>query len=1286
MSHTDEPTLGFDNSLEQAQSMEDALAQTLLELETSLKFDRDQLLSRYPLWANELNQFIDNWLAMEQATGKLAFRETNLASPQSLKLSSLKLSGERLGDYLLLDEISSGGMGVVYRAKQVSLDRTVALKMVLDARRDLPRFRIEAEAAASLHHNNIISIYEVGELEGQPFLSMQYVEGGNLRDRLKQGPLSPRVAAELVETVALAVHYAHQRGILHRDLKPANVLLDEAGKPYVTDFGLAKQLGGSAELTRSGAILGTPGYMAPEQAMGQVKSITIAADVYGLGAILYAALTGEAPFSADSDLKTLRRVIEELPRSPRAACPDLDRNIETVCLKCLEKNPTSRYASAKHLADDLRRYLTGEPVKARPVSMLERQWRWCTRYPAFAALAFTAVVAVCVALAVAVGLALSESQARIDSENARLREVALRESRDISLAEAKEMAAAAQRTVSEVFTTNAMWASELHQSSDALFWLSQATQTPGLREEIANADLTRYASFLRYSPIPLAAKALENEISMESFQSDMRSFDLHPFLPQLMFKSGDEFRIWNFQSDDCWYPAEKGFPVSFGKWSRDGRMLLLGGRSGEVRVLEASSRELLANFLVDDRVDSANFAQTHDWIAVSSSQSIQRFDLKSGDNIGSALRHSAPIASIAISNNDLRMVTVTCDGKAHLYDTSSPEARRLFEFPCYIPPNSALSQELVPQFTSDGNYLFIRTTQHALQVFDTNTGESALVQPLAIGKISSLATTPDCRRWLFGGEAYGRMFSFKQGKAGDWHFLNHMHRLPHSAAIVTAAIRENLLVTGGLDQKVQLWPISSIRPNDTLWNESEVPLAVLPHQSQVVRIVLSPDSKRMVTVQQDGLLKVWEIPDFSPPGYSIEVPSGGSMVKVIGEEHWLMAGTTHWQGHMVNASVRRTRDGLVVGETTMASLIERGHLLDSVISADQNILATCHAASSRSSKTMLAGKSKSGTVQLWSMPNGKPIFAPIECHAEPRCAAFSPNGQELAILTVDRNVLIVNVATGEIQSPSAIGPTSEPLDNQTGYQPNHAFNGQLKYSSDGEQLFTWGIGMGFDVWNVPQVEHLFAENQGSSSYILDLCLSSADEHFYVAESGNANVRVLDRRTGALIRNIEHSTAVTSIELDTQGELLLTGSEYGRVSLWKLSSGERCFADIVHPKAVVDVAFSHDNQLLATLSKDDYLRLYRSKDGSLACKPLLVASGSKNIQFANSNSVIVAGANREVRVIQLNRFFEENVFEPTQAALFAEILSGKTMNNGRAMNMTSKQWMEAWRNYNLNRAQ
>jgi serine/threonine protein kinase len=283
---------------------------------------------------------------------------------------------KQFGDYLLLSEVARGGMGIVYRARQQGLNRVVALKMILDGRLagadDLQRFLTEAEAAARLQHPNIVAVHEVGQVDGQYFFSMDYIDGPSLAARLAAGPLPSKVAGRYVRTVARAVHYAHGKGILHRDLKPGNILLDADDEPHITDFGLAKKLGGTSSQTRTGAIMGTPSYMAPEQAAGKTRELGPACDVYGLGAVLYELLTGRPPFGSESALDTIRHVLDRLPVPPRLLNPKVDRDLETICLKCLEKDPRRRYSSAQALADDLQRYLNGEPITARSFNVLDR--------------------------------------------------------------------------------------------------------------------------------------------------------------------------------------------------------------------------------------------------------------------------------------------------------------------------------------------------------------------------------------------------------------------------------------------------------------------------------------------------------------------------------------------------------------------------------------------------------------------------------------------------------------------------------------------------------------------------------------------------------------------------------------------------------------------------------------------------------------------------------------------------------------------------------------------------
>ena len=312
-----------------------------------------------------------------------------------------KVLGE-LGDYELLEEIGRGGQGVVFRARQKSLNRTVALKVIglgqWASKVHVKRFRLEAEAAARLDHPCIVPIYEVGEREGSCYFSMKFVEGGQLDEAVRRTPMPIRQAAELMAKVARTVHYAHEHSILHRDIKPGNILLDQKGEPHLTDFGLARLLESESTVTRTLEVLGTPSYMAPEQAAGNNTKLTGATDVYGLGAVLYQLLTGHPPYAGGSTYETIKLLLETEPRPPRLWNRKIDRDLSTICLKCLEKDPQRRYPSALALAEDLEHWLRHEPIRARHAGIFTRGRKWVRRNPTIAVL-----VALLLALAVPLG-------------------------------------------------------------------------------------------------------------------------------------------------------------------------------------------------------------------------------------------------------------------------------------------------------------------------------------------------------------------------------------------------------------------------------------------------------------------------------------------------------------------------------------------------------------------------------------------------------------------------------------------------------------------------------------------------------------------------------------------------------------------------------------------------------------------------------------------------------------------------------------------------------------------
>ncbi len=381
------------------------LVACLESLERGETIDRDALAKDYPKYASEVAQFLEDRQLLEQVATEFGDVEPShvaiRAYEQTLDSNAAGSDFSEgdvvryIGEYEILEEIARGGMGVVFKARQKKLNRIVALKMILAGRladaADVERFQREAQAAGRLKHPNIVPVHEIGEHDGRHYFTMDFVDGPSLAEELREETLAARRAARIVQVAADAVHFAHESGTVHRDLKPANILLTDDGAPHITDFGLAKILqavdeDSRAELTASGQILGTPSYMSPEQASGKQDLVGIASDIYSLGAILYACLTGRAPFVADSPVDTLLQVMRKEPVSPRDLNPSVPKDLETICLKCLSKVPSQRYATADGLADDLGRFLEGRPVVARPIGPIRRYYRWCQRNPVVAAL------------------------------------------------------------------------------------------------------------------------------------------------------------------------------------------------------------------------------------------------------------------------------------------------------------------------------------------------------------------------------------------------------------------------------------------------------------------------------------------------------------------------------------------------------------------------------------------------------------------------------------------------------------------------------------------------------------------------------------------------------------------------------------------------------------------------------------------------------------------------------------------------------------------------------------
>jgi serine/threonine-protein kinase len=543
--------------------------------------DREALLARHPDLATELAQFfldedrLDGWAKPLREVSRAACVDGDL---DSLVAGDGAASLGQFGDYELLAQLGRGGMGVVYRARQRSLNRLVALKMILAGQHagptELRRFRNEAEAIAALSHPHIVPVYEVGECAGQPYFTMKLIAGGSLAARQADFTDRPRDAARLVSTIARAVHYAHEHGVLHRDLKPSNVLLDADGLPHVSDFGLAKRVDRSetntcpTELTATGALLGTPGYMAPEQASGHRLAMTTATDVYGLGTILYALLTGRAPFQGDDLFHILDRVRTEPPTRPGRDNPRLERDLELICLKALEKEPARRYASAAAFADELDRFLHGHPLSlTRPVSRAERAWRWYRRHRLPATLAGLLSLAILGVAIVAPIVALSlrasahrERLARDRAENERDRaETNFRTARDAvdqftALGESPQLRA---RGLEKLRATLLGRAAKFYER-----FTREASDNPALEAERARSYLRvgRISRELGSNKDALTAQERAREVFARLVRDPGNSADYEDGLAQALEDAGQTYQLLG-QPAQARSALEQGLPI-----------------------------------------------------------------------------------------------------------------------------------------------------------------------------------------------------------------------------------------------------------------------------------------------------------------------------------------------------------------------------------------------------------------------------------------------------------------------------------------------------------------------------------------------------------------------------------------------------------------------------------------------------------------------------------------------------------------------------------------------------